>query len=388
VQQPVGEYSTHQPTLQPTRPPEPPPEVEIAGSFALPPADAGPSEPMSVPPASLPDAAGSGALGPGLWLPPMLLDAGPSSSSTDPSTCEVQVVPAQRRRLDMYIMLDSNITLPATGVWEKMTEGLETFVSDQRSRGTGVGIRYFGLTCTASDYASPTIDVDLLPRNRLPIVASVRTRQPWSASPMLPALRGGIDHQQTRAREHPAWKQIVVLVSDGFTQDITCLYSTQDLAEAARDGFDSEPPIETHVVGVGVTTDLSQPFDEFITRLGAFNAIAEAGGSGQAITTSIGDDAAAFSDALQEVRRNAMPCEFEHPPGVATSQLGVARYPNRDQLRLYSNKDACGSAPGWYYALESAPTPITLCPASCRWLRESDANQIALVLSCPAPAQP
>jgi hypothetical protein len=204
---------------------------------------------------------------------------------------------------------------------------------------------------------------------------------------MLPALVGGLSHQKMRARMHPEWKQIVVLVSDGFTQDITCLYSTQDLAEAARDGFNNDPPIETHVVGVGVTTS-NQPLDEIITRLGAFNAIASAGGSVEAITTGIGDDAAAFSEALQRVRRNAMPCEFSEPAGVATSQFRVARYPNADELRKVGNVDDCRGKQGWFYAIESAPTPVTLCPATCEWLRETEDHKIGLLLSCTTGTQP
>jgi hypothetical protein len=380
VEQPVGEYSSSGPTLQPEQPAQRPREEDGAGGVAPPLTDAGPGEPISEPPASMSAAAGSGALGPAFWLPPMLLDAGPGGSTGEPMSCSV--TPAERRRLDMYLMLDSNITLPATGVWEQMTAGLESFVNDPRSRGTGVGIRFFGLTCTASDYALPTIDVDILPQNAAPIVASIRTRPPWSASPMLPALEGGIDHQRRRARLHPEWKQVLVLVSDGFTQDITCLYTTQNLADSASDGYNGFPSVETHVIGVGVTTSVSQPLDELITRLGAFNTIADAGGSHQAITTAIGDDSAAFSEALQRVRRNASPCEYRAPAGVATSEFRVARFPNGEELQRFANERSCGDAQGWFYAIESLPTPVTLCPATCDWMRQADERQIGIVLGC------
>ena len=326
-------------------------------------------------------AAGTGALGPGFWLPPMLLDAGQSSGSNEPA-CGVQVVPAQRRRLDMYIMLDSNITLPATGVWEKITTGLGQFVSDPLSRGIGVGIRYFGLTCNPQDYENASIEIDLLPANASSILGSIKSRPPWSASPMLAALKGGLTHQRVRARIHPDWKQVVVLVSDGFTQDVTCLYSTQDLADEASNGYQGFPSIETHVIGVGVTTSFNDQLDEFLTRLGAFNAIAQAGGSREAITTGITSDAAAFSAALQQVRRNASPCEFRGPAGLASSEFGVARFPVAEELPRVGSEAECGDKQAWYYAVESLPTPVTMCPATCDWLREADDHQIGLLLGC------
>ena len=83
---------------------------------------------------------------------------------------------------------------------------------------------------------------------------------------MLAALKGGLTHQRVRARNHPDWKQVVVLVSDGFTQDVTCLYSTQDLADEASNGYQGFPSIETHVIGVGVTTSFNDQLDEFLTR--------------------------------------------------------------------------------------------------------------------------
>jgi hypothetical protein len=326
---------------------------------------------------TLPEEAGP-PIGPSTWLPPMLLDAGPS---TDPASPRCTVTEAKRRRLDMYLMVDSNITVAATGVWEVMTDGIGRFVSDPRSRGTGAGIRYFGSTCDSGDYAVASVDVDVLPKNAIAIINSTRARR-WTASPMLPALEGGIMHQRTRSRLHPEAKQVLALVSDGFAQDFTCPYSTQALAEAARDGLIGVPSIETHVIAVGVNTTVSQPLNDLIERLGSFNVIADAGGSGQAVTTDITGDAAGFSEALQRVRRNALPCEFEAPSGVILGNFGVARFPVASELQLVANESSCGDKQGWYYAAESLPTPVTLCPATCTWLREADDHAIGLLTQC------
>jgi hypothetical protein len=296
-------------------------------------------------------------------------------------SCPISFEAAVSRRLDMYLMVDSNITVAATGIWEVMTDGIGRFVSDPRSKGTGVGIRYFGNSCDAKEYAVPSVEVADLPNNAIAIINSTRARR-WSASPMLPALEGAIMHQKDRAKDFPDAKQVVALVSDGVSQDFTCLYSTQSLAEAARDGLIGVPSIETHVIAVGVNTTVSQPLDDLIARLGAFNAIADAGGTGQAVTTDITGDAAAFGEALQRLRRNALPCEFEAPSGAALGTFGVARFPIAQELPYVPNERSCGTRQGWYFAAESAPTPVTLCQATCDWLREAEDHEIGLLRGC------
>jgi hypothetical protein len=381
VEQPVGEYTEHD---RPARPDAEPPRPagsrsqQEAGSGAAPIADGGLGTGMQDPP-DVPEPDSGPATGPSTWLPPMLLDGGPTMMGD--AACPISFEAPVRRRLDMYLMVDSNITVSATGVWEVMADGIGRFVSDPRSRGTGVGIRYFGNSCDLKEYSVPSVEVAALPNNATPIIISTRARR-WSASPMLPALEGAIMHQKDRSKAFPEAKQVVALVSDGVSQDFTCLYSTQSLAEAARDALISVPSVETHVIAVGVNTTVSQPLDDLIARLGAFNAIADAGGSGQAVTTDITGDAIAFGEALQRLRRNASPCEFAAPNGAALGTFGVARGPVAQELKYVPNERSCGSQQAWYYAAESLPTPVTLCPATCQWLRDADDHEIGLFRGC------
>lgn len=382
VEQPVGEYNADdrpEPlSTEPQRPAGPRSEPEAGSNGSSTPlTDAGVSSSgIADASSTAPDEAGP-LTGPSTWLPPMPLDAGPASLANPSCT----VKEAKRRRLDMYLMVDSNITLPTLGVWEVMTAGIGQFATDRRSNGTGVGIRYFGNTCDSKEYAVPDVAVDVLPANATAVVVSTFALR-WTASPMLPALAGGIQYQKERAKMHPEAKQVLALVSDGFAQDFTCPYSSQMLAEAARNGLIDSPSIETHVVAVGVDTTVSQPLDDLIARLGAFNLIADAGGSGQAVTTNITGDAAEFGEALQRVRRNALPCEFEAPSGVALGNFRVARFPVAAELELVANERSCGTKQGWYYAAESLPTPVTMCPATCDWLRQADDHAIRLLTDC------
>jgi hypothetical protein len=386
VEQSIGEYSFDEgvrgpelpDVLQPTPAADAGEGVSFTDGAMLPPPVLDPDPTTS----TIPEPTNEPGSRPSFGLPPVSsADAGMMPVPPEGNDCTVQARPATRRRLDMYLMIDNNSTLAASRAWDDITTGLGGFVKDVRASGTGVGVRYFGDSCQSEEYEEPTIDIDVLPSNAERIIDSMRDRR-WTASPMLPALQGGIAHQRDRAREHPEWKQIVVLISDGLTQDLQCLYTTQGLADAARAGLLVYPSVETHVIGVGVTTSISQPLDAFITRIGSYNAIASAGGSGEAHLTDITDDGSDFQRKLHEVRRRATPCEFEAPPGLATSEFGVARYPLAEELNYYTSERACGSRHGWYFNLRSQ-TPVTLCPTSCDWLTESDDNEIALLISCP-----
>jgi hypothetical protein len=380
-EQPLGAYTPEERMASSGEPGPGPIAPAEGGSGSISTGDGGVAIPVDPDASQSPDPTGGVAGGrPSFgWPPPMLLDAGPPPS--DGSECVFELIETKRRRLDMYLMIDNNSTLPASGAWEDVSGGLNLFVDDEQAAGTGVGIRYFGSTCSADDYEDPTIDVRLLPGNARAIRDSTKLRR-WTASPMLPALAGGLQFARDRAGSYPEWKQVVVLVSDALTQDFTCPYTTQDLAQTARDGRQGIPSIETHVIGVGVTT--STLLDQLITRASAYNTIAIAGGSGQAVLTDYNDDASAFRDALHTVRRKASPCEFEAPPNpnLATSQFGVVRYPLATELPRMGDGDNCGTQQGWYYATESMPFPVTLCPASCRWLNDSDSNRIAIVVPC------
>jgi hypothetical protein len=289
---------------------------------------------------------------------------------------------AERRRLDMYIVMDSNITLPATGLWERTTQGLRMFVDSGSSQGLGVGIKYFGVECDPAPYAEADVEVNLLPGNATKLSKSTSLRR-LNASPMLPALQGGIRHARERARNNPEWKQIVVLVSDGFTQDLTCQYTAQDLENAARAGLLGLPSIETHVIGVGVTTSVA-PLDEWITRFGAFDDIAQAGGSRQALTTDINADATVFSEQLQSVRREAQPCEYAAPQAVPIDQFGVARWGVGDEVPRVTSALACRNLQGWYYSPTRSTYPVVMCNATCDWLREADDHSVVMLAGCPA----
>lgn len=356
--------------------------VEPEDSAAEPPhsgADA--AEAMEPPPAAT--GAGGSAARPNAGEPSTPEPEPPQEFLPDnPNNCTDGVISPERRRLDMYILMDSNITLPGIGLWELVTSGLNMFVQTPPPSPTGIGIRYFGLECDPAAYEMPNVNVELLPDNAEAISRSTALRR-FTTSPMLPALQGGINYARARSIENPDWKQVVVLVSDGFTQDFACPYTPDDLQAAAADGYFGSPAVETHVVGVGARVNV-EGLDEFVERFGAFNDIARAGGSELATQVERTDDPAAFTEALLSVRRRAQPCEFRAPEGVPIDQFGVWRYSLADEVPRVANAERCRDAQGWYYDRRAAPFAVSVCPQTCGWLRESDEHELRYLLGCAA----
>jgi hypothetical protein len=292
-------------------------------------------------------------------------------------------MPAERKRLDMYIVMDANVTLPYTGQWELATAGLRAFVLDSRTRGIGVGLRFFGNQCDADVYsAQPNVEVDLVENTAASIVSWTNMRLNYPASPMGPALIGGIQHQTRRAAEHPAWKQVVVLVSDGFTADFTCQYSSRDLDNDAAAGFSQSPPIETHVIGFGLPPTGAIAGD-IVSRFLPLDSIAAAGGSRQSVSVSSNDDASKMNEAFQSVRRNAQPCEYVLPSGLDPTAINLTLTPGGD-LPLVDDATRCGQTAGFYYDSHDAPTSMILCPASCTAMQQSDSQTAVLLVGCPS----
>jgi hypothetical protein len=311
------------------------------------------------------------------------LDAGPPYVPPDTSCLPTTTLPAEKTRLDMYLVMDANITLPYTGLWEFTTAGLRAFVMDPRSAGIGVGLRFFGLECDPDAYdLDPTVEVDLLPANASAIAAATEAETNFNTSPMAPALQGGINHQRRRATAHPDWKQVVVLISDGFTEDISCVYTAQDLESDASNGFIGPPSIETYVLGFGfpatpmIATDI-------LERFSPLDSIASSGGTAQAITVTSSGDPTMMNEALQQIRRTAQPCEYVVPPEMDPTQLSLVLTPGGELPRVDADI-GCGRLPGWYFDDPTKPTRMVLCPVSCQAMQKDDSETAVLFYGCPS----
>lgn len=300
--------------------------------------------------------------------------AGMADVQSLPGMCLMGSTVATRKRLDMYLVVDANVTLPYSGSWEVATRGIRMFVQDPASIGIGVGLRYYGSECAAEPYdTEPTVEVRELPGNEDELVAGTMMDAEYSASPMAPALEGGIRHQSERAKMYPDRKQIVVMITDGFTQDLQCRYSLQDVQDIAADGFSSNPQIQTYVVGFGAPDTMSTIADDILARFNVLNAVARDGGSGSAFSVKFNDDPENMHDALVDIRRAAQPCAYELPASADPRNLNLSILPGSFVPRRDS-RAACRLDHGFYYGPDgdADPTTAELCPLTCALLRDRD----------------
>jgi len=393
IDQPIGQYSAASSRPNPGAPP-----VSSSEGATPVPSDVEPVQPADAGSAAID---GSGGVEPslistdptlstdGAFVPPatMQIPTGTAPGNTARTLCPAAAFDiARRTRLDMYIVLDANISLPYTGLWEFVTSGLWRFITDRRTQGTGVGLRYFGSDCQPDEYnLKPTVEVGVLPNNLNALTDALDLRNLFTASPMAPALEGGIAHQLRRAKANPDTKQIVVLMSDGFTQDLMCRYSRQDVEDQAAKGFTSTPSIETYVIGFGLPDTMSSIADDVLARFAALDPIAEQGGTRKAFNIKGIEDASQLEDALAAIRRTAQPCIYEVPEDVDLAMLNVAYITNNVVPRV-DDKAKCGQNDGFFYQPESdasaRPKKLELCPMSCNAVQRVDAA-LVLYTACP-----
>jgi hypothetical protein len=151
------------------------------------------------------------------------------------------------------------------------------------------------------------------------------------------------------------------------------------VSAAAAAGVNGAPRILTFVIGVGHS-------------LSSLNAIAKAGGSGNAHI--VDDDPAKaqqeFLDALNSIRGTVLLCEYTIPqPSTGTidpDKINVSYTPSGGQpvtIGRVGDVSACdATAGGWYYDVPGAPTNVIMCPATCDVLKSSANGQAQILFGC------
>jgi len=323
--------------------------------------------------------------------------------------------------VDMYILYDQsgsmNDSTPKGTKWDAIKAALTGFVNDPSSAGIGVGIGFFpssppacttsgpncfcllsfciplgGGSCTASDYATPSVPIDLLPNVAPQIIAAVNAHGPGGGTPTAPALAGAIQYASGWAAAHTDRKTIVVLATDGDPTGCTA-NSVQDVANEAAAAYNGTPSLETFVIGVG-------------SSLTSLNSIAAAGGSGQAliVDATSGDPTQQFLDAMNKIRQTVtttethtetqyapVPCTYDIPPppdglvfdktkvNVEFSTLTTASQP----IGAVNTEADCGSvANGWHYDDPSNPKQVLVCSQTCTMLQAAAGATVDIVFGC------
>jgi von Willebrand factor type A domain len=302
------------------------------------------------------------------------------------SSCATDTVTAMSTPLDIYIMLDQSGSMddePNNPTkWESVTQALDGFVTQPNQSGVSVGIQYFALnneSCTASDYATPDVEISALPGIASKIEASIAAHSPTTGTPTSAALQGAIDHAQSWATSHTGDTVVVVLATDGEPDECGSLTDVDNIAKA---GVSGTPKIPTFVIGLQDDTG----------NLSALNGIASAGGTGSAFIVNAGSNAESqFIAALNAIRGSLLGCTYQIPvpssgsanfsevnivytPGGGGSPMTIPQVPSMAMCPSSGN--------AWYYDNPSAPTEIILCSSTCGTIEADTTGSVGITLGC------
>jgi hypothetical protein len=333
----------------------------------------------------------------GLGGMPIIVPVAGSSSSGGPGTgevCQAETREGRRIPTDMYFLVDSSGSMaeevPGGAKWDLVSGALVSFLSDPRNADMGVGIGYFpnavqtctagqpdclcipiinwciplaGGSCVVDDYSTPAVPL-ALPPAPLAVVTDIGAHQLSGGTPTRPAVEGALQYLAQWSEQHPDRKTLLVLATDG--DPTGCASNTPaDVATLAAAALAGPHAIRTFVIGVGQS-------------LTSLNAIAQAGGSGQAFLVDTGGDvAASFADALDKIRGASASCDFLIPSvgtdgeTVDPTKVNVRYSPDGSAPILLPQVDSsdpanCGDRGGWYYDVPSNPKTIKLCEATCQ----------------------
>ena len=289
---------------------------------------------------------------------------------TDSEICNADVYTADRKRLDIYMMVDDSGSMLLW--WQPTIEAIAAFFNDPASAGIGVGVQFFGQSCDVASYARPAVPIAALPGN----VAALQQAFPpipLDQTATLPALQGAIVHARQWSIEHPDAKTIVLLVTDGLPEE--CNSTIESVAQAAREGFIGTPSITTYVVGIG--------------DIDALDKFAAEGGSQKALITAPGAGAELVK-ALNTIRGAALPCDFALPASAAAGmQVGQVNLRYEDaggQQRIIGavrDQKSCNPTQGgWYFDDPGAPKRLVACERSCSDMN-AGGGTVKVLLGCP-----
>lgn len=258
--------------------------------------------------------------------------------------------------------------------------------------------------CDPDNYKAPAVDYLTLPDAGNALMTSIGAQMPAGDTPSRPALRGAIAHARERAAAMVGHSEVVVFATDGLPTDCTGGRSVSGVLPAALDdtvavateGFTptkaGDASVTTFVIGVFSATET-----EAQTNL---DRIAKAGGSNQAfVITSGADVQQKFLEALAQIRKSRLGCEYQIPAAPAGQKLdyGFVNVKVKhtdgtpDESLFNVVPSACSGMPDeWHYdcdvrdpAAMCKPTKIVACPKTCEALAaKTNASGVNVGFGC------
>ena len=310
------------------------------------------------------------------------------------AACAKSTIQANLTPVDLFILFDRSSSMNYKSKWAAATSALTSFFQSPSSAGLGVALRFFpedgcdNVTCNAAACGTPLVPLGRLLSSSAPadtqeqaLVSVSSSKMPapneimgGGGTPLAPALSGAESWATNYLGQKPGERVAVVLVSDGEVNG--CNEDAAAMAKIVAAG---------HAAGV----------DTFAIGLAGYfeaqmNALAQAGGTGQAFFIGKTNVQADLLTALQTIQTKQVSCTLAMPqaaPGeVVDPMLVNVDYTSgggmAGLLGQVQNAAGCSAAGGWYYNDPVAPTQITLCPGTCATVQADPVAKIDIILGC------
>ncbi|MEP7122815.1 MAG: vWA domain-containing protein [Byssovorax sp.] len=321
--------------------------------------------------------------------------SGGSPGTIDPgSACATSTVQANLTPVDLFILFDRSASMAYKSKWSAATAALTSFFQSPSSAGLGVALRFFpedgcdNMSCNAVACGQPLVPFGRLLSTSAPgdaqeqaLVAVSSSKMPpateingGGGTPLTPALSGAESWATNYLGQKPGDRVAVILVSDGEVN-----------------GCDPDPASMAKIVASAHAAGV----DTFAVGLAGYfeaqmNALAAAGGTGQAFFIGKTDVELDLLTALQTIQQKQVSCALPMPqaaPGkvVDPTLVNVDYTPEGGVAGLLGqvkSAAACGAAGGWYYNDPAAPTQIVLCPNTCATVQADPVAKIEIILGC------
>jgi hypothetical protein len=286
---------------------------------------------------------------------------------------------ATRRGLNLLLLVDASPSVVLQPAWTSLTSAISAFVSDPKNAGVGVGVEYYGTSCTARDYETPAVPIADLPGNAGKIETSYPI--PLNGKAIVIAMRGAGTYMRTVAAADPTRDAALVLVTDGVL-DPLCGATTDTARVEAATSLATKPSVPTYVVGLGAGPSLITGTVDFTV----FDAIAVAGGTDHAehVTVNLTSNTE-LTNGLGSVVSRATPCTVMLPSDLDAGKvvLELEETPNGtvDPFPRVASQADCGNALG--ASLANVAGRMDLCPAACALALAHPAGTLRAREPCP-----
>lgn len=296
---------------------------------------------------------------------------------------------AKVANVNMFLMFDQSSSMEQNDRWGRATAALVKFLQAPETSGLKVALRFFASDepqagcnvqqCNIEACSRPLVELGALTEaggdaHEAALVQAIQSRVPNGVGPGTPisaALQGavnwGIDFNESAPETERA---VVVFVTDG--EPSGCEERTNAISAIAAEGRDAN--VLTFAVGLqGAPENL-------------MNAIARAGGTGEAIFVGDGNAEEDLLEALNSIRGRAMSCEFDLPKtsNVDPSKVNVTLTigDTEEQWSKVTNAGQCNGTKAWHYDSETNPSAVVLCPAACDAASSTPGARIDVVFGC------